>query len=157
MVPRSVFDAMVIAPAPIVPESAWGASEHKGGVSHMYSSNSNQNDKQCMQNFEPHPCVLSPLTAVSFRVTLYGKEAMMTEMTKLTVRVPRYLLEEAKRYAKIHDTTLTRLIAGQLQQLAAERDWLADAPIVRRLSGSLSPTVKQEDYREYLEQKYGQG
>ena len=81
----------------------------------------------------------------------------MTEMTKLTVRVPRYLLEEAKRYAKIHDTTLTRLVAEQLQQLAADRDWLADAPIVRRLSGSLSPTAKKEDYREYLEQKYGQG
>lgn len=75
--------------------------------------------------------------------------------TKLTVRVPRDALEEAKRYAKEQDTTLTRLISEYLRRLTTQRDPLADAPIVRRLSGSLSADVSKKDYTHYLETKYG--
>jgi Family of unknown function (DUF6364) len=77
------------------------------------------------------------------------------EDTKLTVRVPRDLLEGAKRYASENRTTLTRLISSYLRQLAAKSDPLADAPIVRRLSGTLSQETSVEDYRSYLERKYG--
>lgn len=77
------------------------------------------------------------------------------EKTKLTVRVPRDLLEGAKRYASEHDTTLTRLVSEFLRQLSSQGDPLADAPIVRRLSGTLSQDVSVEDYRKHLEQKYG--
>ena len=78
------------------------------------------------------------------------------ESTKLTVRVPRDVLEEAKRYARENQTTLTRLISEYLRQLDVENDPLANAPIVRRLSGTLSPDVSIEDYRQYLESKYDQ-
>ena len=77
------------------------------------------------------------------------------EKTKLTVRLPRDLLEGAKRYAKEHDTTLTRLVSEYLRQLSTQDDPLADAPAVRRLSGILSPDASVEDYRKYLEKKYG--
>jgi hypothetical protein len=77
------------------------------------------------------------------------------EDTKLTIRVPRDLLDGAKRYASENRTTLTRLITEYLRQLDAKSDPLADAPIVRRLSGTLSPDVSVEDYQRYLEQKYG--
>jgi hypothetical protein len=77
------------------------------------------------------------------------------DRTKLTVRVPRDLLEGAKRYASEHDTTLTRLISEFLRQLSIQDDPLADAPVVRRLSGILSPDATVEDYRKYLEEKYG--
>ncbi len=77
------------------------------------------------------------------------------ETTKMTVRVPRQLLEQAKQYAQEHDTTLTRLITAYLGRISAESDPLADAPIVRRLSGSLSPNVDVEDYERYLDEKYG--
>jgi hypothetical protein len=77
------------------------------------------------------------------------------EKTKLTVRVPRDLLEGAKRYASEHDTTLTRLVSEFLRQLSSQGDPLTDAPIVRRLSGTLSQDVSIEDYRKHLEQKYG--
>jgi len=75
------------------------------------------------------------------------------EKTKLTVRVPRDLLEGAKRYASEHDTTLTRLVSELLRQLSSQGDPLAGAPIVRRLSGTLSQDVSVEDYRKHLEQK----
>jgi hypothetical protein len=78
------------------------------------------------------------------------------EKTKLTVRIPRDVLEGAKRYARENRTTLTRLVSEYLRQLTAQNDPLADAPIVQRLSGTLSQAVSVEDYREYLERKYGQ-
>lgn len=78
------------------------------------------------------------------------------ETTKMTVRVPKELLERAKVYAREHDTTLTRLITAYLDQIGLEEDPLANAPIVRRLSGSLSADITIEDYRHHLVEKHGQ-
>lgn len=78
----------------------------------------------------------------------------MQEETKLTVRVSRDLLENAKRYASKNHTTLTDLIEAYLKRLPAQGS-LEDAPIVRRLSGSLSAKVSKADYRQHLEAKYG--
>ena len=75
--------------------------------------------------------------------------------TKLTVRVPRHLLANAKRYAQVHQTTLTELITTYLQQIPSEFEMLDRAPIVRQLTGVLSADVSVEDYKEHLEDKYG--
>jgi hypothetical protein len=77
------------------------------------------------------------------------------EKTKLTIRVSRDLVDGAKRYAKEHDTSLTRLVSAYLRQLTLAGDPLADAPIVRRLSGILSRDATVKDYYRYLEEKYG--
>ena len=77
------------------------------------------------------------------------------EKTKLTVRVPRALLEEAKQYATEHNTTLTRLVSEYLRRLSIENGALPDAPVVRRLSGTLSPAASIEEYHNYLETKHG--
>ena len=76
------------------------------------------------------------------------------EETKLTVRVPRDLLENAKRYASKNHTTLPDLIEAYLRRLPAQVT-LGRVPIVRRLSGSLSDKVSPSDYRKHLEGKYG--
>ena len=75
--------------------------------------------------------------------------------TKLTVRVPKHLLINAKRYAQAHQTTLTELISAYLLQIPTEFEVLDHAPVVRRLTGLLSPDVAIEDYRKHLEEKYG--
>jgi hypothetical protein len=75
--------------------------------------------------------------------------------TKLTVRVPRHLLENAKRYAQAHETTLTELISAYLQHIPFESEVLDQAPVVRRLTGLLSPDVSEDDYKKHLEEKYG--
>ncbi len=77
------------------------------------------------------------------------------ESTKLTIRIPRKVLERAKEYAREHQTSLTRLVSEYLQQLPVENDPLVDAPIVQRLSGLVSPDVSIEDHQQYLEEKYG--
>ena len=74
--------------------------------------------------------------------------------TKLTVRVPRELLENAKRYASAHNTTLTELISAYLQHIPTESEPFADAPIVRKLTGLLSPDISVDDYKKHLEEKY---
>ena len=77
------------------------------------------------------------------------------EQTKMTVRLPRDLVEGAKRYAEDHDTTLTRLVSEYFRTLGAENAPLSNAPIVRRLSGILAQEAPVEDYHRYLEDKYG--
>jgi hypothetical protein len=76
------------------------------------------------------------------------------EQTKLTVRVPRDLLENVKRYAMQNDTTITDLIEAFLRRIPAQPP-MEHAPIVRRLSGLLSSDVTVQDYRKHLEEKYG--
>jgi hypothetical protein len=74
---------------------------------------------------------------------------------KLTVRVPRKLIENAKRYAQAHHTTLTELVSAYLERIPSETEPLNKAPIVRRLTGLLSADVSEEDYKKHLEEKYG--
>ena len=73
--------------------------------------------------------------------------------TKLTVRIPRDLLENIKRYAAQNNTTLTALIEAYLRHIPAQ-EILSDAPIVRRLSGILSQDVSLQAYKQHLEDKY---
>jgi hypothetical protein len=74
---------------------------------------------------------------------------------KLTVRAPRHLIANAKRYAQARQTTLTELISTYLQTIPAEPEVLDQAPMVRRLTGLLSPDLSNEDYKRRLEEKYG--
>lgn len=78
------------------------------------------------------------------------------EQTKLTIRLSREMLDRAKRYARSHQTTLTKLVSAYLAQLNLEGDALADAAIVRRLSGVLPQDASIEDHRDHLENKYAQ-
>jgi len=73
--------------------------------------------------------------------------------TKLTVRVPRDLLENIKNYAAQNNTTITDLIEAYLRRIPALKP-LDNAPIVRRLSGTLSQVVSIQDYKKHLEEKY---
>ena len=66
----------------------------------------------------------------------------------------RDLLDNFKKYAERNNTTLTALIEVYLQQFPVG-DELAEAPIVRRLSGILSPDSSIQDYYDHLEEKYG--
>ena len=73
--------------------------------------------------------------------------------TKLTVRVPRDLLENFKRYAAKNNTTLTDLIEAYLRRIPMQEPF-DRAPIVQRLSGTLSQNVSEQDYLKHLEEKY---
>jgi hypothetical protein len=78
------------------------------------------------------------------------------EQTTLTIRLPSDLVQEARRYAERHQTSLTELIALYLRQLAVQEHLLDHAPIVARLSGILPTDASIDEYYAYLEEKYGQ-
>jgi hypothetical protein len=81
---------------------------------------------------------------------LYGMDD-----AKLTVRISRQTLDEAKRYAREHGTTLSRLVVTHLDHLRREGDPLGEAPVTRRLAGTLPPDASPQEYRDHLERKYG--
>jgi len=76
------------------------------------------------------------------------------KQTKLTVRIRDDVLQDAKTYAREHDTTLTRLVTEHLERLRHTGDPLADAPITRRLVGVLPPQASVGEFREHLERKH---
>ncbi|HEY4490625.1 MAG TPA: DUF6364 family protein, partial [Acidobacteriota bacterium] len=76
--------------------------------------------------------------------------------TKLTIRLPRKLLENAKRYARQQNTTLTQLITDFLDHISEPTNALENAPIIRRLSGILSKNVSIADYKKYLQEKWNE-
>ena len=80
--------------------------------------------------------------------------------TKLTLRMDTKLIEEAKRYAEEHGSSLSQLVAEYFAVLTA-KDEGAEAferklpPITRSLVGVLKESeYNPEDYRRYLEDKY---
>jgi len=73
--------------------------------------------------------------------------------TKLTVRVEKDLLEKVKQYAVKNNTTLTDLIDSYLRHIPGQVS-LEDAPIVRRISGTISSNASIQDYKKHLEEKY---
>jgi len=84
---------------------------------------------------------------------MYGMKTTIQE-AKLTVRVPRDLLENIKNYAAENDTSLTNLIKAYLRRIPPSKP-SDHAPIVRRLTGMMSQDVTLQDYRKHLEKKYG--
>jgi|WetSurMetagenome_2_1015567.scaffolds.fasta_scaffold82890_2 hypothetical protein len=75
---------------------------------------------------------------------------------KLTIRTSQDVLDGAKRYARDHNTSLTRLVTAYLRRLSPEGDPLASAPITRRLSGLLPPDVSRSEFLDYLDEKHVQ-
>jgi hypothetical protein len=73
--------------------------------------------------------------------------------TKLTVRVEKDLLEKVKHYAAKNNTTLTNLIDSYLRHIPGQGP-LEDAPIVRRISGTMTMDASLQDFKKHLEEKY---
>lgn len=80
---------------------------------------------------------------------MYNKRCEIKD-AKFTIRVSRDLLENAKVYAEKNNTTVTELIESFLKNIPSHF-LLENAPIVRRLSGSLPKNLAVRDYRDHLE------
>ena len=81
----------------------------------------------------------------------------MVEKKKLTVRVDTRWIEAGKKYAKRHDTSLSKLISEFLRNLPGEAVASRQTPILKRLSGILPGDISIEEHRAHLEEKYGTG
>jgi hypothetical protein len=78
--------------------------------------------------------------------------------TKLTLRLKKNVIDQAKRYANEHDTSLSKLIENYLSAITTESTAVVKiSPLVQSLSGVMQLT-KEEDtkvkYHEHLNEKY---
>ena len=75
-------------------------------------------------------------------------------MSKLTLSVNPTIIRAAKRYAKAHRVSVSRLVEQYLRLLARPSPPAEDLPpVLRRLRGSLKDS-NLAAYRRYLERKY---
>lgn len=79
---------------------------------------------------------------------------------KLTLKLNSELIEEAKEYARLHGTSLSRLVASYFASLSASAEgagWEASlTPEVRRfLERTPAPNLDEHEYRTHLSRKHG--
>jgi hypothetical protein len=73
---------------------------------------------------------------------------------KLTLSVDEQVIEQARRYSRRHNTSISQLVSNYLAQLDANRGDVAVSPTVRRLTGILPTDTSVEDYQRYLVEKH---
>ena len=77
------------------------------------------------------------------------------EKKKLTLRLNKRLIKQAKLYAAKHNISVSELVETFFLRLE-ETDEEAHTPLVRQLTGILSETVDVEQtYADHLVEKYG--
>ncbi len=75
--------------------------------------------------------------------------------TKLTLRLENALIQQAKRYAKQHDKSLSQVVSDYFQILTRKDKIAKTPPITRSLIGILeSRHIEEDDYKKHLEEKY---
>ena len=76
------------------------------------------------------------------------------EKKKLTLRVDARLVEQAKTYARTHNTSVSRLVEDYFQELNRQEQTESPTPVLDELAGILPEPVNVEDYYDYLIEKY---
>jgi hypothetical protein len=75
--------------------------------------------------------------------------------TKLTLRLERQLIEQAKSYAQESGKSLSQMVADYFSQLQKSSQAQDLPPLTRSLKGVLKPAdVDEKDYRAYIEAKH---
>ncbi len=77
------------------------------------------------------------------------------EKKKLTLRLNKHLIEQAKLYAAKHNLSVSQLVETYFLHLQ-EADAEGHTPLVRQLTGILPESVNaKQTHRDYLVEKYG--
>lgn len=79
----------------------------------------------------------------------------MARITKNLSLDPK-AVERGERYSELHSTSLSQLVSDFLSRLPMDEDEPDLTPTVRRLLGAARGGPDENDYHEYLFQKYGQ-
>lgn len=77
--------------------------------------------------------------------------------TKLTLKLDKHIIENAKKYAKERKISLSKMVESYLNSITKESDEKVDiTPFVESLSGviNISKEDYKEDYSDYLNGKY---
>jgi hypothetical protein len=78
---------------------------------------------------------------------------------KLTLKLNQDIIEQAKNYAKMKNTSLSQLIESYLRMLVEPRTIQEVTPFVKSLSGVVNLPENfdsKEAYKKYIQNKYSQ-
>ena len=92
------------------------------------------------------PCGVTEVYVSEFRYNTY--------MSKLTLSVDGRVIARAKRYAKQHGVSVSKMVETYLASVSdVPSTSTRDTPLLRSLRGSLRK-ADPEDYKKYLAAKY---
>jgi hypothetical protein len=78
--------------------------------------------------------------------------------TKLTLRLKKKVIDQAKKYANDHETSLSKLIENYLSAITNESKSIENiSPLVQSLSGVIQMDGNEdpkEKYHEHINKKY---
>jgi hypothetical protein len=78
--------------------------------------------------------------------------------TKLTIRLKKNIIDQAKRYANDHETSLSKMIENYLSAITTESQSIVKiSPLVQSLSGVIQLSENEDTkgkYHEHLHEKY---
>jgi Family of unknown function (DUF6364) len=78
--------------------------------------------------------------------------------TKLTLRLKKKVIDQAKKYANDHETSLSKLIENYLSAITNETKTDENiSPLVKSLSGVIhlsAPEDLKEKYHKHINEKY---
>jgi hypothetical protein len=78
--------------------------------------------------------------------------------TKLTLRLQKKVIDQAKEYADDHDTSLSKLVENYLLAITEESGSTENiSPLVKSLSGVIQLQGNEDlksDYHKHLDEKY---
>ena len=78
--------------------------------------------------------------------------------SKLTLRLKKNVIDQAKKYATDHETSLSKMIENYLSAITTESKSIENiSPLVQSLSGVIQLTQDEnpkEKYHEHLNEKY---
>jgi hypothetical protein len=78
--------------------------------------------------------------------------------TKLTLRLKKRVIDQAKKYANDHETSLSKLIENYLSAITNESRTIEKiSPLVQSLSGIVQLSDNEDpkgNYQEHLKEKY---
>ncbi len=77
--------------------------------------------------------------------------------SKLTLKLDKEIIEQAKSYAKEHQVSLSKLIENYLQFIVSKKSEVVEiSPLVESLTGviNLEKEDYKKDYSDFLAEKY---
>ena len=78
--------------------------------------------------------------------------------TKLTLRLKKKVIDQAKKYANDHETSLSKLIENYLSAITREPETSENiSPLVKSLNGVIHLTSSEdlkEKYHKHINEKY---
>ena len=78
--------------------------------------------------------------------------------TKLTIRLKKKVIDQAKKYANDHETSLSKLIENYLSAITEEsRSTEKISPLVQSLSGVIQLSENEDPkrtYQQHVKEKY---